>query len=249
MTRIQAPSPKATAPIVTVHLWGVPTTGIARAVLRMALHRSQVRQARGLRFAKLVGTGTESFRLRDADLHHWGIIAAWDDAADARVFELSAVVSAWDHSAFERARFLLRPIRSRGTWAGQAPFEPTVAPGPTGSTRPSGQVAAITRARIRPRQLRTFALAAPPVSLAASGAPGLRLATGIGEAPIGLQGTFSVWQDNRSLRNFVQEKAHARVVSATRATNWYSEELFARFTILAAQGTFRGNSVEPGPIE
>lgn len=231
---------------MTVHLWGVPTTGIARAVLRMALHRSQVRRARGLRFAKLVGTGTESFRLRDADPHHWGIIAAWDDAADARVFELSPVVGAWDRSATERARFILAPIRSRGTWAGQTPFEPTVAPGPTG---PTGQVAAITRARIRPRQLRAFALAAPPVSLAASDAPGLRLATGIGEAPIGLQGTFSVWQDSRSLRNFVQGRAHAAVVSATRSTNWYSEELFARFTILAAQGTFRGNSVELGPTE
>lgn len=243
MTTSGAPGAKAAAPIVTVHLWGVPTAGIARAVLRMAFGRGQVRQARGLRFVKLVGTGTESFRLRDADPHHWGIIAAWDDAADARVFELSAVVSAWDRSASERARFVLQPIRSRGTWAGQTPFEPTVPTGPT------GRVAAITRARIRPRQLRAFALAAPPVSLAASAAPGLHLATGIGEAPIGLQGTFSVWQDNRSLCNFVQDQPHARVVAATRSTNWYSEELFARFTILAAQGTFRGNSVEPGPTE
>lgn len=230
-----------TTPLVTVHLWGVPSAAIPRAIARMATQRAALRRTRGIRFCKLIGTGSQTFRLRDADPHHWGIVAAWDDEADARVFELGSVVTAWDRTANEKARFLLRPISTRGEWSRTRPFEPVEAV--LGGV-PSGPIAAITRARIRPRRLRTFAKAAPAVAAAATGAAGLRLATGIGESPVALQGTFTVWEDNRSLLDFVGGQAHARVIGDTDRVGWYTEELFARFAILQAQGTFRGLAVE-----
>jgi hypothetical protein len=67
--------------------------------------------------------------------------------------------------------------------------------------------------------------------------PGLIAAIGIGEAPIGLQGTFSIWQDSASLRNFAYKgEAHSRAITATAENKWYSEELFARFALLAESG-------------
>ena len=45
--------------------------------------------------------------------------------------------------------------------------------------------------------VRAFWRAVPPVSLDLAGRPGLRLAVGIGEAPVGLQGTFSLWETGR----------------------------------------------------
>ena len=40
---------------------------------------------------------------------------------------------------------------------------------------------------------RTFWASVPPVADALDDSPGLMLRVGIGEAPVGLQGTFSVW--------------------------------------------------------
>ncbi len=70
-----------------------------------------------------------------------------------------------------------------------------------------GPVAAITRARLRMSSARTFWRSVPPVSKAVHSAPGLALAFGIGEAPVGFQGTFSLWRDAESLKAFAYADA------------------------------------------
>ena len=42
----------------------------------------------------------------------------------------------------------------------------------------------------------------PPVAAALADQAGLLYRIGIGEAPIGLQGTFSVWRDAAAIRDF-----------------------------------------------
>jgi hypothetical protein len=74
--------------------------------------------------------------------------------------------------------------------------------------------------------------------------PGLRAAVGIGEAPVGLQGTFSVWDDAGALREFAHRSApHVAVVQRTTQVGWYAEELFARFAVVAVEGTIDGRAV------
>jgi len=69
----------------------------------------------------------------------------------------------------------------------------------------------------------------------------MRLALGIGEAPIGLQGTLSVWDSGTALNAFAYDRApHAAVISRTVQERWYAEELFARFGVLSAIGTVGG---------
>jgi hypothetical protein len=71
--------------------------------------------------------------------------------------------------------------------------------------------------------------------------PGLRFALGIGEAPVGLQGTFSVWDGDDALRSFAYDRAaHQRAIADTERLGWYAEELFARFRVLSATGTYGG---------
>ncbi len=234
-------NPVQTPPVVTVHLWGVAGRQIPGSLWRMATGRRKVRRSHGLRFAKLLGTGSgRTFSVRDADPRHWGLVAAWDDIADARVFELADIVTSWDRHSYEKARFVLSPIHSRGNWAGRQPFSPGQKP--TGN----GPVAALTRARIRPSQWRRFASAVPPVAAATDRASGLLVSTGIGEAPVGLQGTFSVWQNSDALNAFLAGSEHQRVVNETETIGWYSEELFARFSVTAASGSFCGQPVDIG---
>lgn len=93
---------------------------------------------------------------------------------------------------------------------------------------------------------RRFQAEVPPVSQSLHMSEGLLTAFGIGEAPIGLQGTISIWVDNKSLTQFAQrEQAHREVIEKTHKLDWYSEELFARFAVISAQGHLNGVALPP----
>ncbi len=222
--------------LVTLHLWRVERTGVARALLRMGRDRTPVRRTPGLRFAKLLGTGDgRTFTVRDADPHRWGLLATWTSPEAAQDFEAhSEVARAWGRLAVEQWRVDLRPVASRGTWSGRRPFGDPV------PKRSDGPVAALTRARLRPAAAAGFWRAVPPVSADLRDRPGLRAAVGIGEAPLGLQGTFSLWESGAAVREFARGDAHAEVVSRTEPERWYAEELFARFDVVGSAGTLDG---------
>ena len=83
----------------------------------------------------------------------------------------------------------------------------------------------------------------PPVSTDLHRSAGLRLAVGIGEAPIGLQGTFSLWESAAALTAFAHRGApHAEAIRQTGLQNWYAEELFARFAAEGIEGSFAGRA-------
>jgi len=205
----------------------------------MAGDRGLLGRTVGLRFAKLLGTGDgRSFTVRDADRNRWGLLATWDHAADATAFETGRVARGWGRIADERLRVDLRPLTSRGRWSGREPF---------GTPEPDraydGPVAALTRARIRARRMGTFWRAVPPVSADLHAVAGLRLALGVGEAPVGLQGTFSLWDSPAAVTAFAyQRPAHVAAVRRTAEVGWYSEERFARFAVLAVEGTVGGRT-------
>jgi hypothetical protein len=66
----------------------------------------------------------------------------------------------------------------------------------------------------------------------------LLTAIGIGEAPIGLQGTFSLWKSAADLRTFAYKgEAHTKAIADTEKFQWYAEELFARFSVREERGS------------
>ena len=68
-------------------------------------------------------------------------------------------------------------------------------------------------------------------------APGLLATFGIGEAPIGWQGTVSLWRDARDLVEFAyRHPDHRQAIEQTPTRCWYAEELFARFAVLDVTG-------------
>lgn len=240
-----------TPSVVTLTVWGVPARRVPAAIARMGLDRLHLRGTPGLRFAKLLGTGDgRTFTLRDADPLHWALLTVWDDDATADRFATMTTHRRWNAISDERLDVRLSPLVSRGRWAGKEPFTPIhLRPGQPDP----GPVASITRARLRPTRAFSFWRAVPPVSADLATVNGLELAIGIGEAPIGLQGTFSLWRSNDALNDFAHRRpAHADVIRRTGPERWYSEELFARFTVRSVTGTFAGRkplddaSTEPG---
>ena len=220
--------------LVTAHVWRLPARHVPWALMAAARDRRRIRALPGARFVKLLGT-SRGFRPRDADLRRWLMVSVWPGALEASSFEDSAVADAWYERAVESWRAVLRPLASRGRWAGSEPFGT-----PTRQEAWAGPVAALTRARLSPRRSLGFWRSVPAVSAALAGRPGLLASFGFGEAPLGYQGTFSVWSDEAALRSFAYGQPHRDVIARTSTARWFAEELFARFAVLDAYGTIDG---------
>lgn len=236
--------PSAPAPaVVLLHVWTVSTAGVLPAVARLAADRFALRGYPGLTFAKLLGTGSgQTFAPQDADPHHWALLTCWDAPHAAATVERSRVVRRWDAAATDRLRIAMTPLSSTGHWSRHQPFGS--APPAREGAPDAGPIASITRARIKWGQLRSFWHAVPDVASALPAHPGLIWSTGIGEAPIGLQGTFSLWRDAAAMRDFAYgSRAHRRVIAQTRQTGWFAEELFARFAVQEVEGTVDGRRI------
>ncbi|MDG4765210.1 monooxygenase [Solwaraspora sp. WMMD406] len=220
--------------LVTLHVWRLPRRRLLRAPPRMALDARRLRRTPGVGFAKLLGTGTGTgFGPTDADPLRWSAVVAWDDPAAATGFDASPVGRAWRRIAQAQVRVELRPIVSHGRWSGVEPFG-----APHGRRVAADQpVLALTRARLRPTRAVTFWRSIAPVAAALRDADGLYCRFGIGEAPIGWQGTISLWRSTADLTRFAyRHPQHRAAIAQTPVRRWYAEELFARFEVLDIVG-------------
>jgi len=216
--------------VTVIYFWKIKSSKVGFALLRMALDRGALRRAKGVRFAKMLGTGKgETFTPRDADANRWGALIVID-VANLEMLDNSKLINRWRANSISEVRYLLDPISSHGLWAKVNPFAYT-------TSQTDGEVIAITRARIKWFQNFRFWRAVPPVTQSLHSSPGLINTIGIGEAPIGLQGTFSHWRTGADLRNFAYKgAAHQDAIAATERHQWYAEELFARFAVRDIRG-------------
>ena len=215
--------------MIVAYFWKIEAPAIPFALASMAFDRFVLSRSQNVGFFKSLGTGKgETFTPRDANPLRWGLIA---DVGDVDTFDKSFVVKRWRKNSIHEFRAIIEPISAHGKWSGQEPFTPTVKDW-------DGQVIAVTRARIKWSQNLRFWRSIPPVTASLTSAPGLIAAIGIGEAPIGLQGTFSIWESPAALREFAYRgDAHNEAIAATAKYKWYSEELFSRFAVQEIRGS------------
>lgn len=215
--------------MIVAYFWTIKPSRIPFALVAMGMDRFVLRRSKNVGFFKSLGTGKgETFTPSDANALRWGLIV---EVQDIDSFDQSFVVKQWRKNSASEFRALLEPISSHGQWAKQEPFIATAKDW-------NGPVAAITRARIKWHQNFRFWSSVPPITMSLKSAPGLISAIGIGEAPIGLQGTFSLWESAEAIKNFAYKgAAHQKAIADTSAFNWYSEELFARFAVREIRGS------------
>lgn len=208
------------------------------AFRQMGLAGSQLEGHAGLRFGQLMGTGQgRGFSIRP-NLNRYALFTSWKDGRAADDFlKHSSLFKGFSRNSREVFSCRILPVTVKGTWQGQNPLLP-LAPMPEDYR---GPVVALTRASIRWQRLPEFWQHVPAVSRETTQAAGLLAQVGMGELPIVQQATFSIWENEQYLQKFAyQMREHQEVVRKTRSRRWYSEELFARFIPLQAEGSWDG---------
>ncbi len=207
------------------------------ALAQMGLAPAQLAASPGLRFGRLLGSGGgNGFSLAP----NWGVYAwlgHWEDRAAAEAF--FATHPWWQRTEAYRSEaitFHLRATMTHGEWGGERPF-----PADPKAYDPAQPVAVITRATIRTRKLTDFWRYVPQTGDSIYEHPDRLFSIGVGEYPVFMQATFSLWRTGKAMQEFAyRSEHHKEVVQLTRERNWYKEEMFTRFAVLSQEGSWEG---------
>lgn len=193
------------------------------------------RREKGVRFARVLGSGVGGgFGLRPG-FDHQGVFLMFDDVADAMACATgSARVAAYRERADECLVAVLQASSARGSWGGQA--MQGVVPAP----RPGEPVFALTRASIRPSQALRFWRHSPAAERALANSTGCRFAVGLGEAPVLRQATVSLWDHTAAMNAYARQGAHQQAIQDSQREGYFSEWMFVRFLPLWMSGRWQG---------
>jgi len=233
------------AAVASFHLTRYPARHAPGAMAELAAGGRSLAAVPGLRFARRLGTGRGSAMGLGADLRRWAMFAVWDDEAALDAFWTASPLLRRRHRRGEESWDVgLQPLSAHGSWGGANPLTDLDA----GADDPGAPVAVLTRARIALRHWPAFYRSVPAVEADLRRRPGLLAVVGVGEAPVGLQATFSLWRSAADATDFAYRRSpHEAVVRRTREEGWFTEELFARFRPYRSRGTWDGRDPLSGP--
>ncbi len=209
-------------------LWAFAQMGFARVPLW---------RVPGLRFRKLLGVGTGEGFTPIPDTSRCAILCVWDDAESAVEGMQLPVFERFASHAQESCTIVLNTISARGSWSGRSPFRADAAP--------AGPIAALTRATVKPAKALRFWRRVPDISRMVGNNDDVLMKVGVGEVPLLHQVTFSIWPDAETMARFARRSGpHAAAISAVRDGEWFAEELYARFRVADAHGTWHGRPIQ-----
>ena len=212
--------------------------------MSMAIFRLPLWLNKKIHFWKLMGCGRNGTFDKTPDWRQWavlqvtgtGAISGALDSLDKAPLHPPFMVKYWRFFHAEVYTLVLEPLEGHGLWDGNAVFGSLPK-----SSGYNGPVAVLTRATIRLSRLQQFWQNVQGVANQMKTAPGFVYSVGIGEVPFIKQATFSVWQSADLMKQFAyQMQQHKEVVRKTRQQQWYSEEMFTRFKVLAVYGSING---------
>lgn len=226
--------------MTTLTLFRYPSSQIFWAFTQMQLAHAKLRKTPGLKFYKLMGSGGAGGFGLWPNWRVYALLGIWESLDDWNQFQEENVFAKETQSrCSEQMNTFLKPLRTHGLWDGANPFEPIV----DKAIIEDAKVAVLTRARIRLKRLPEFLRETPIAKASLSDQKDLLLSIGVGETPLIYQATFSIWRNMEAVKQYAYKTAaHADVVKKTRERNWYSEELFTRFQVLGATGSWDGKS-------
>jgi hypothetical protein len=203
-----------------------------QALARMGRPPISLSKTPGLTFFKPLGTGSGNGFSIKPDFSTFGFIAVFDSEEQAKTFTKTKDIEQYKLTASNFSIVFMKTIKSHGNWSKQNPFKSST------ELDKSKPLAVITRATIKPKLAYQFWKNVPSVSKSMDDYKELLYSKGIGEFPLLMQATFSIWSSADAMFNYAYSNPkHAEMVKKTRELNWYSEELFARFEPYYTEGS------------
>lgn len=202
-----------------------------RALGRMGRPPIADKTIEGLSFWKPLGVGSGNGFSIWPDFSMFALLSVFDSENTAKAFLKSDNLKPYTEQASGFGHVLMHTIKAHGQWSQQEPFI-------TGTSfDPNRPIAVITRATIKPKLAHKFWRHVPSVSKSMDAYENLLFTKGIGEYPIFMQATYSLWKDGKAMMDYAyKNEKHAAMVKKTRELGWYSEELFSRFHPFESMG-------------
>lgn len=204
----------------------------AGAFARMGFPPLRFAKIRGLEFWRPFGTGGGNGFSLKPDWSTYGLLTVFDSEDSARQFLSHKSLKSYEKSSDLSQNLFLHNFKAHGSWGGSNPFRTST------EFDPKKRIAVITRATIKPSLAAMFWSDVPDVSGSMDEFNGCIYAKGVGEWPVFMQATVSVWENSEAMKQYAygRKGEHIKMVQKTRETGWYREELFSRFHIQDSVG-------------
>lgn len=200
------------------------------ALSQMQFAHQSLKSTKNQSFYKLMGSGKQGFRPW-ADFSTFALFQVWDSIEAAEDFQqTSSLFLRYQKKASYVKAYFLQPLTIRGQWNTNSIFKSVLPQTP----EVNEAIVALTRASIRRSKLLEFWETVPPANAVLKSQKDLIYAKGFGELPFVEMATFSHWETYDAMLNYVYHtQGHRNAIQKTRAQNFFKEELFATFKILA----------------
>jgi hypothetical protein len=221
-------------PIASTHIFQF--NAYSDAGRSLFAHRRRLATTPGLRFSRLVFTGStssEGFQIGIVEPRRQLAMCVWEnERALDKFLEHSPIGRSWQADTNQYCELRMKPFRAHGSYRGHEPFA-----GMQPLDPPGGPVAIWTFANIRPRGLRYFwdEIRGATDRLVAS--PGLIAGTAGPEHLYRGAMTFTIWEDLADTVRFAYRSApHKGIVRDVKKQNLLTESMFIRFSPYVATG-------------
>ncbi|MFT5581161.1 MAG: hypothetical protein ACI9G9_000407 [Psychromonas sp.] len=185
-------------------------------------------KAEGMKLGKLLGTGSGLGFSQKPNWGKYAHIAVWETKEDAEnYYSKSHLIKMLERYSFKKDQFEMLPYQSKGVWDGKNPYE-----GVSNNGAQQGEVAILTRAKVKIKNLPDFWKYVKPSNKSLSEADGRIYSAGMGEWPFSHPITFSVWESlDHAVRFAHGVSVHGKAAKAARDGKWFREDLFVRFAV------------------
>jgi hypothetical protein len=185
-------------------------------------------KGKGMLMGKLLGTGAGLGFSRKPNWGQYALLSIWKTEKESEIYEQQSYYHRKLKTLSFKATILeMVPFQSRGIWDGKNPF-PMISP----NAESIGQVAILTRAKLKLKKIPSFWKHVNPVNESLKKAKGRLFSAGMGEWHFSHPITFSVWDNMESAKDFAyQQHFHSTAIKDAREGEWFKEDLFVRFEV------------------
>ena len=182
----------------------------------------------GLKFIKLLGTGSKDGFSVIPDFSSYVMITSWEDDDFRKKFiDENKLFQEIKNKSSRRIEIKIDPYNYIGSWNGINPFK-------NKSSYKEGKIIVLTRARVKLNKLINFFVSTSSAAKSINSKKGAEYYKGVGELPIIEQATISIWESEQSMKDYAySDKNHLKIINKARKNKWYSEELFVRSNIIS----------------